>query len=298
MKVDKHILVTGGTGFVGTKLRSALVAHGHWVSIATRTPQAPRSLHSGVDYVPYLPDLAKYDAVVNLAGENLFAARWNPAVKARLRSSRIDATRALVEALAKASKKPTVLVNASAIGVYGDQGERTLAENAAHGDDYLAELCTAWEREAENAREFGVRVVSLRIGVVLGNGGGALAKMLPPFKLGLGGPIGSGRAWMSWIHVTDLAQLIAFAVENAQLTGPVNAVAPQACTNGDFTKALGRALHRPAFFPLPPFMLKAVFGEVASVLTASQRCVPQAATQAGFHYKFGDIDAALRDLVS
>lgn len=297
MKFDKRILVTGGSGFVGTKLRSVLAAHGHWVSIASRSPQTPRDGIAGVDYVPWLPDLGKYDAIVNLAGANIFGRRWSESYKAEIRSSRIDTTQRIVDALAAAPKKPAVLVNASAIGFYGDQGDRPLDENARPGDDFLAEVCQAWEREALKAQSHGVRVVLCRTGVVLGRDGGALKQMLLPFKLGLGGPIGSGKAWFSWIHVHDLAELIHAAIVDPAYSGPMNGVAPGACTNREYTKALGRALHRPTIFPLPPIALSAMFGEVADVLTASQRCTPAVAQKAGFQFKYPDIDSALQHIL-
>jgi uncharacterized protein len=297
MKVDQHVLVTGGTGFVGTRLRSLLVARGHWVSIATRTPGAQRGMHSGVDYVAWLPDLARYDSVIHLAGANLFGKRWSEAYKREIRSSRVDTTAKLVEAMAAAQRKPRVLVSASAVGIYGDQGPSPLQETAKHGDDFLAEVCEAWEREALAAEALGVRVVCLRFGVVLGRGDGALAKMLPPFKLGIGGPIGSGANYMSWIHLQDLCALVLRSVDDNALAGPVNAVAPGACTNKEFSKALGRALHRPAVLPVPTAALRLAFGEVASVLTSSQRCVPERALAAGFTFQFPQIDEALRDLV-
>jgi uncharacterized protein (TIGR01777 family) len=298
MKFDKRILVTGGTGFVGTKLRSMLASHGHWVSIASRSPKLPSDGIAGVDYVPWLPDLSKYDAVVNLAGANIFSRRWNAAYKEEIRASRVEGTRKVVDAMAAAAKKPTVLVNASAIGIYGDQGERPLPETAKLGDDFLADVCKAWEREAQRAESLGVRVVRLRSGVVLGRNGGALKTMLPPFRLGLGGPIGSGKAWFSWIHIQDLAELIHFALMNPSIAGPVNGVAPGACTNKDYTKALGRALHRPTLFPLPPAVLRLMLGEVAEVITGSQRCTPTVAQQAGFEFKYPDIDSALKHILS
>lgn len=243
-------------------------------------------------------DLSGFDAVVNLAGEPVFGKRWSDAVKAEIRASRVDGTRKLVEAMKSGATRPKVLVNASAIGVYGDQGERLLPESAKAGVDYLAEVCTAWEREADRASELGVRVVKLRIGIVLG-AGGALKQMLPPFKLGLGGPIGSGAHWMSWIHIDDLCGLILHALRDETVSGAVNGVAPGACTNKDFTKALGRALSRPAFFPVPPVMLKVMFGSgAASVLTASQRCVPERALKSGYAFKYADVDGALRAILS
>jgi uncharacterized protein (TIGR01777 family) len=294
--MNQRILIVGGTGFVGTRLRQMIVDRGGKVVVATRNPSA-QPVMAGVEYAAMPADLSGFDAVVNLAGEPLFGRRWNDAVKAEIRRSRVEGTRKLVDALKASAQRPKVLVNASAIGIYGDQGERLLPESAKSSVDYLAEVCTAWESEAERASELGVRVVKLRIGVVLG-AGGALKQMLPPFKLGLGGPIGSGAHWMSWIHIDDLCGMILHALRDETVSGAVNGVAPGACTNKDFSKALGRALSRPAFFPVPPFMLKLMFGEVATVLTASQRCVPERALKSGYAFKYADIDGALRAILS
>ena len=294
--MSQRILITGGTGFVGTRLRQLLVDRGAKVTVVTRSPK-DRPVVAGVEWSTLPSDLSGFDAVVNLAGEPVAGKRWNDAVKAEIRASRVDGTKKLVDALAKSAQKPKVLVSASAIGIYGDQGERLLPESAKAGGDFLAEVCSAWEREANRASDFGVRVVNLRIGVVLGNGG-ALKQMLPPFKLGLGGPIGSGAHWMSWIHVDDLCGLVQHALRDETVSGPLNAVAPGACTNKVFSKALGGALHRPAFFPVPPFMLRLMFGEVEKVLTASQRCVPERALKSGYAFKYADIDGALRSLFS
>jgi uncharacterized protein (TIGR01777 family) len=294
--MNQRILIVGGTGFVGTRLRQMIVDRGGKVVVATRNPSA-QPVMAGVEYAAMPADLSGFDAVVNLAGEPLFGRRWNDAVKAEIRRSRVEGTRKLVDALKASAQRTKVLVNASAIGIYGDQGERLLPESAKSSVDYLAEVCTAWESEAERASELGVRVVKLRIGVVLG-AGGALKQMLPPFKLGLGGPIGSGAHWMSWIHIDDLCGMILHALRDETVSGAVNGVAPGACTNKDFSKALGRALSRPAFFPVPPFMLKLMFGEVATVLTASQRCVPERALKSGYAFKYADIDGALRAILS
>jgi uncharacterized protein (TIGR01777 family) len=297
MKTDKKILVTGGTGFIGDRLRSQLVTHGSSITIATRHPEAHRTAQAAVEYAPWLPDLSKFDAVVHLAGEPLLGRRWNAAYKDLLLSSRVEGTRRVVDAIAAASRKPQVLISASAIGFYGDQGERWLPESGKPGVDFLAMLCQRWEKEALRAEELGVRVVTVRTGVVLGREGGALKQMLLPFKLGLGGPFGSGSAYTSWIHVRDLCELMYFAIVTPALRGPVNGVAPGVCTNKEYVKALGRALHRPAVLPIPPFAIKLAFGEVAGVMLASQRCVPKAALDAGFQFQFPDIDGALRDLV-
>jgi uncharacterized protein (TIGR01777 family) len=297
MKAGKHVLVTGGTGFVGHRLQSALVASGHGITVVTRHPERHRTARAGVDYVPWPPDLSRQQAVVHLAGEPLFARRWNAAVKDEIKRSRVESTRKLVEAMSASAQRPEVLVCASAVGWYGDRGDELLDERSAPGTGFLAEVCQAWEAEALRAEALGVRVVRLRIGVVLGPGGGALARMLLPFKLGLGGPIGSGRQWMSWIHARDLCELIVRAVDDTRLCGALNGVAPEPVTSHDFARALGRALHRPAILPTPAFGLRLALGEVTDVLLESQRCAPRAALEAGFTYRFPEVGAALADIV-
>ncbi|HVS11007.1 MAG TPA: TIGR01777 family oxidoreductase [Planctomycetota bacterium] len=298
MKPSRKILVTGGTGFIGSRLINALVAHGDGVTIVSREPERHRNARSGVDYADWLPDLARYQAVVNLAGEPIFGKRWNAEQKARVRSSRVEGTRRLVEAMRTVEKRPAVLVSASAVGYYGDRGAELLPESAPPGNDFMAEVCKAWEAEAQRAEELGVRVVCMRFGIVLGRDGGALQRMLPPFKLGFGGPIGSGSQYMSWVHLKDLIGLILFALDRADLRGAVNGTAPGSVTNREFSRALGRVLRRPAFLPVPPAALRLAFGEVAEVLTASQRCVPDRALGAGHVYGFPDAEGALRDILA
>jgi uncharacterized protein (TIGR01777 family) len=238
------------------------------------------------------------DVVMHLAGESVAEGRWTAAQKARIRDSRVIGTRHLVQGIAQAAVRPRTLVSASAVGYYGDRGEEELTESAAPGRDFLAEVCVAWEQEALAARKHGVRVVTARTGIVLGAGGGALAKMLTPFKLGGGGPLGNGRQWMPWIHVADLARLYVHAAETTALDGPMNAVAPHPVRNADFTKALARQLHRPAFLPAPYFGLRLLFGEFAQVLFASQRVIPQVAVDSGFVFQYPEIAAALREILS
>jgi uncharacterized protein (TIGR01777 family) len=298
MKGGKHVLLTGGTGFVGHRLQSALVASGHTITVVTRHPERHRTARAGVSYVPWPPDLARQQAVVHLAGEPIFGRRWNAAVKQEILESRVRSTRALVDAMAASAQRPEVFVCASAVGWYGDRGDEVLDERATPGSTFLAEVCKAWEAEARRAEDLGVRVVRLRSGVVLGPGGGALAKMLLPFKLGLGGPIGAGRQWFPWIHARDIAELYVRAVDDPKLAGAVNGVAPEPVTNRDFARALGRALHRPAVLPTPAFALRLALGEVTDVLLESQRCVPRAAQAAGFAFRFPSLDAALSDIVA
>lgn len=293
-----NVLLAGGSGFVGRRLAQALVARGDVVTVVTRDPA--RSAAAGVkgaSYRGWLPPLDAYDAVVNLAGEPIFGRRWNAAVKQEVRDSRVLSTRRIVEALRAAKDPPHVLVNASAIGVYGSRGDELLAEDSAPGGDFMAGVCQAWEAEARAAEALPVpvRTVVLRIGVVLGEGGGALATMLPFFKAGLGGPIGLGRQWFSWIHVDDLVGLVLEALDDEQARGPVNAVSPGAVTNRAFSFALGRVLRRPAIFPVPPLALRLKFGEVAQVLTGSQRVEPRAARRLGYAFRFPEIEGALKD---
>jgi uncharacterized protein len=291
------VLITGGSGFIGKYLTGALVGAGHQVTIVTRDPSRVRTARAGVDVAAWLPDLAPYDGVVHLAGEPIFGRRWSAEQKERIRASRATGTRKLVSALKETERRPRVLVSGSAIGFYGDRGEELLTEDSPPGDDFLAGVCIEWEREALAAVELGVRTVLVRTGVVLGSEGGALRQLLPPFKLGLGGPIGLGRHWMSWIHIRDHAALILDALTEGRLSGPVNAVAPNPVRNKDFTRALGKALRRPALFPVPPLMLKLAFGGVAEVLTASQRCSSAKAEAAGCTFQYGDLESALAHLL-
>jgi hypothetical protein len=232
--------------------------------------------------------------VVNLAGESV-AQRWTAAARERILSSRVQATRGLVAALhdQPGAESPRVLVSASAVGYYGSRGDDVLTEQAAPASDFLASVCVGWEEEARGAESFGVRVVTPRIGVVLGPDGGALQQMMLPFKMGVGGRLGSGQQWMSWIHLDDLIALIEFAIATPALHGPVNATAPHPVTNAEFTRELAAALHRPAIFPVPAFTLKLLFGEMSQVLLGSQRAIPEAAVRAGFEFRYSDVGLAL-----
>jgi uncharacterized protein (TIGR01777 family) len=273
-----RVAITGASGFVGARLASVLQSGGHEVrAVSTR---------GGVR----TEDFDGCDAVVHLAGEPV-SQRWTPAVRERIRSSRVEGTRAVANALSGNSK--ATLISASAIGYYGSRGEEVLTESSAPGSDFLAHLAVDWEHEADR---FAGRVVKIRVSVVIGHGG-ALAKMLLPFKLGIGGRIGDGSQWMSWIHLDDLVALILFAIGSPSVVGAVNASSPNPVTNAEFTRELAGALHRPAIFPVPKFALKLLFGEMAGVVLASQRALPAAAIDAGFSFRFPEIGAALRDVV-
>lgn len=267
-----RVAITGASGFIGARLVKNLVADGHSVAAI---------------------DAA--DAVVHLAGEPI-AQRWTAAAKERIRSSRIEGTRRLVDTLRGLAKPPATLVSASAIGVYGSRGDEILTEQSRPGDDFLASLCIEWEREAQAAAGLGVRVVLLRSGMVLGRGGGALAKMEPIFRRGLGGRLGWGGQWMSWIHIDDLLALIRHALELPLLCGPVNATAPNPVTNAVFTRDLAAALHRSTFLPVPEFALRLRYGQMSEMLLASQRVVPVAAEAAGFRFRYPQLPLALGGL--
>jgi hypothetical protein len=240
--------------------------------------------------------LENADVIFHLAGEPVAEGRWSDAKKRAIRESRVLGTRNLVAGIKNAAARPKVLVSASAVGYYGDRGDEILTEDAPPADDYLADVCVAWEQEAQHAAELGLRVVTMRIGIVLDQHGGALAKMLTPFKLGIGGPLGNGKMWMPWIHLHDLVSLLMHAAESDHLHGPVNAVGPNAVRNSEFTKAFAAALHRPAFLPIPYFGLRVLFGEFAKILFASQRVVPQAAERSGFNFQFPTIETALAEI--
>ena len=294
------ILVTGASGFVGSALLPALASAGHQVTALVRRP--PRPGAAELQWNPLgQPDPAPFsgaDAVVHLAGENIAAGRWNPRRKALILNSRVQSTQAVAAAMARANPRPRVLVSASAIGYYGDRGSELLTETASPGSDFLADVALQWESATQAAGASGVRVVCLRTGLVLSARGGALPRMLTPFRLGLGGPIGNGQQWMSWITLDDLVSLIRFALENDRARGPVNAVAPNPVANADFTKALAHALHRPAIFPLPAFMVRLLFGEMGqALLLGSQRVQPAAALAAGFTFRHPDLASALQHVL-
>ncbi len=235
------------------------------------------------------------EAVLNLAGEPV-AQRWNAEVKRRIRDSRVSGTRHLVEGIARQTRKPAVLISASATGFYGSRGDAPLDETSAPGSDFLAEVCVEWEREAFAAQVLGLRVAAIRTGLVLDPRGGALKKMLPPFRLGVGGRLGDGKQWTPWVHLDDLAAIYLFALENA-VSGPLNGTAPNPVTNTDFTRALAAALHRPAIFPVPKPALKILFGEMSEILFNSQRVLPRQTEAAGFQFRFPKLDAALHHLL-
>jgi uncharacterized protein (TIGR01777 family) len=297
-----NITITGASGLIGRRLLKNLAAAGHALHVLSR--HAGTNLPAGVRISAWDPMkgpppeecLRDADAVINLAGEPV-AQRWNDDVKRRIRESRVTGTHNLVAGMAKLAKRPAVLVCSSAVGYYGSRGDQTLDESAAPGSDYLAGVCVDWEKEAQSAEPLGVRVARIRTGIVLDARGGALQRMLPPFKLGLGGRLGDGRNWMSWIHAEDLVELYRFAVENAAAQGPLNGTAPNPVTNADFTGALADAVHRPAIFPVPEFALKLLFGEMGTVLLSSQRAVPRAAVDSGFRFRFPELAGALADLM-
>lgn len=296
-----RILIAGGTGFIGSALCGSLASAGDEVALLTRKsrPSLPfrAALWDGSSLGDWQSALDGADAVVNLAGESVAEGRWTESRKKLLKDSRILPTRALVSAMAGAKVRPKVFVSASAVGYYGDRGGTELTEDSGPGADFLAKLCSDWEAEAMKAKAHGLRVVSLRIGIVLGRGGGALAKMLPPFKLGLGGPLGSGNQWMSWIARDDLVDFIRHLLIS-EVEGPVNATAPHPVTNHDFSAALGRALRRPAFLPAPAFALRLAFGEMAGMLLGSQKVIPARALKSGYEFRYPDIDSALKAVLA
>ena len=237
------------------------------------------------------------DTIFHLAGESIFHGRWNAEKKERIRSSRVENTRHLVDIISKSENKPRALICSSAIGFYGSRGDEKLTEHSTPGDDFLAHVCMDWEQEALRAEEYGVRVVLIRTGVVLGSDGGALAQMLPPFKIGVGGRLGCGRQYMSWVHVDDLVGIMHFAAENPDFRGPVNAVAPTPLRNNEFTRILAASLHRPAILPAPGFALKIVLGEFANILLGSQHCISETLQREGYVFKFPELKFALMDLL-
>ena len=296
-----NITITGASGLIGRRLLKNLGAAGHTLTAVSR--HAGTNVPPGVSVVAWDPirgpapedAVRNANVVIHLAGEPV-AQRWNEGTKLRIRDSRVLGTRKLVQALAKLRNAPQTLVCASAVGYYGSRGDEELREDSAPADGYLAEVCVAWEKEVVAAEALGMRVVRVRTGVALDARGGALGRMLTPFRMGAGGKLGDGKQWFPWIHLADLAALFQFAVEN-EVSGPLNGAAPIPVTNADFTQTLARVIHRPAIFPVPVFALKLLFGEMSEILMASQRVLPAAAEAAGFKFRFPELGGALEDLL-
>lgn len=295
------ILVAGSTGLVGTALVSRLASEGQTVCRLIRPQSKPAAESKDGFFVAWNPATGELggagvgaDAVVNLAGASIAEGRWTAERKALLRTSRIDTTRALVNALAKMNARPRVLVSASAIGIYGDRGGELLTEESKAGEDFLAGLAKEWEAEALKAEALGIRVVLARFGIILSREGGALPKMMLPFKFGAGGKLGSGKQWMSWATIEDVVAILKFAIENRSVRGAVNVVAPGAVQNAEFTKVLAKSMHRPALFPAPAFALRLALGEMAdALLLSSQRVAPRALEKLGYRFLQADLPSAL-----
>jgi uncharacterized protein (TIGR01777 family) len=300
------IIVAGGSGFIGSELIRRLVDAKHDVVLLSRNPGAVRLLESaslkivrwdGKTIGSWSQFIDGADAVVNLSGENIAAKRWSDLQKTRLINSRIDPTRAILQSINKSAKKPGVLINASAVGYYGNFGDGDVTETQAKGEGFLSDLCEQWEREALSAEKHRLRVVLLRIGIVLEPSGGALKKMLLPFKLFIGGPLGSGKQWFPWIHREDVINIILFALEKQSLSGAVNVASPSPVTMNEFSSLLGKAIGRHSWIRVPSFMLKLMLGEMSEMLIGGRRIIPKKLVDHGFVFKYPTLDEALSVLI-
>jgi uncharacterized protein (TIGR01777 family) len=298
------VLITGGTGFVGKKITSRLVQDRNEVTILTRSLKEPEKISPGISYLEGDPTrkgrwqeaIKGQDVIINLAGASIFS-KWTDQQKKLIRESRMNTTRHIVQGMKVQPQKKITLLSTSAVGYYGFHGDEELAEDSPPGNDFLARLAGEWEEEALKAEAQGARVVITRFGIVLGEQGGALSQMIPLFKKFIGGPIGNGRQWFSWIHITDLVEALVFLMQHPEISGPVNLCAPHPVKNKDLAKALGKALHRPSSFPAPGFMVKWVLGEFGSVILEGQRVIPKRLLDQGFVFRYPDIDQALQEVV-
>ncbi|GGB95443.1 epimerase [Marinobacterium zhoushanense] len=292
-----RVLITGGTGFIGRQLVKALLARGDRVAVLSRRPESAQ-LDARVELYSELAQIQGHiDAVVNLAGAPIADRRWSDKRKRLLLESRVQLTSQLVDWIGRAVQPPAVLVSGSAIGYYGSQGDRELDEEGATKGGFAHDLCASWEEQAYKASDHGVRVCCIRTGMVLGPGGGALAKMLPPFKLGLGGPIGTGRQWISWIHRDDEVAAILHLLDHETLTGAFNLTSPHPVTNEEFSRLLAKVLHRPAFFRVPAVVLELMMGEASELVLKGQRVVPKRLLESGFRFKYTGLEAALTQVL-
>ena len=301
-----RILITGGTGNLGDRLVDHLIKHGHALTIVSRQPYKPAHLPAKLTFVQWdgqtaggwSRHLAETDAVVHLAAANLADAPWTEKRKKLIKSSRVDSGRTVIEAFEAVEKKPRVLIQASAVGYYGTHDdERVLTEESEPGSDFLAEVCREWEASTEPVEKMGVRRVIIRMGVVLDPQGGAWPKMMMPFRFFVGGPVGTGNQWMSWIHYLDTVDAIRFLIENEAARGPFNLTAPEPVRNREFAKALGNRLRRPSLIPAPTFVLERIYGEMSMVVLEGQRVIPKRLQEFGYSFKFPDLDAVLLSLV-
>jgi len=299
------ILVTGGTGFVGTQLTSRLIQDGHEVTILSRSGKRSGKVPQGISYLqgdptqkgPWQESIKNHDGVINLAGASIFA-KWTEEHKKAIRDSRVSTTRNIVQGIPFHPPKQFTLLSTSAVGYYGFRGDEELTEESLPGNDFLARIASEWEGEALKAKERGARVVITRFGIVMGEKGGALSQMIPLFKKYIGGPIGSGKQWFSWVHIKDLSEAFAFLLKHPEISGHVNVCAPNPVRNKDLAKALGKVLHRPSFVSAPGFMVKLVLGEFGSVILEGQRVIPKRLLDSGFAFQYPDIDRALQGIVS
>ena len=298
------ILITGGTGFVGTQLTSRLIQDGNEVTILTRSGKGSEKGSTGISYLqgdptrkgPWQEAIKNHDTIINLAGASIFA-KWTEEHKKAIRETRVSTTQNIVEGIPSHPEKKITLFSTSAVGYYGFCGDEELSEDSPPGNDFLARIALEWEGEALKAREKGTRVVITRFGIVMGEKGGALSQMIPLFKKYIGGPIGSGRQWFSWVHIKDLAEAFVFLIKHPEISGPVNVCSPNPVRNKDLAKALGKALHRPSFIPAPGFMVKLVLGEFGSVILEGQRVIPRKLLDSGFRFQYLDIEKALQSIV-
>lgn len=292
-----RVIITGGAGFIGQRLTAALIEKGHQIIVLDHHPPSSEVAFVQVDLAGQeLPAelFQNIDAIIHLAGRNIFA-RWNQQVKKEIYDSRILGTRSLVKSLAKLSRKPEVFISASAVGFYGDRGEENLDESSTQGSDFLAKVCIDWEKEALVAGNYGIRTVQVRTAPVLG-AGGLLAKVAPLYKLGLGGPLGSGNHWFPWVHLQDIVNIYIFALENRDMRGPVNACSPHLVRNSEFSRVLAQVMHRPHLFKVPRWAVRLVFGDLADVVLSSQKVHPAFLTRASYKFAFPDIRKALENL--
>lgn len=301
-----RVVIFGGSGFIGKHLIPKLISSGHKVTLVSRHPESVETnVQQGVKIQGWNPQenliaaLEGIDTIVNLAGESIGAGRWTASRKEEILSSRIDTTKTIVTVLKNLSKKPSVLLNSSAVGYYGNTHDDDVIENHPAGKDFLADVCVQWENEARKAEQFGIRVVLPRTGIILAGDGGALQRMVLPFRLFVGGPLGSGRQWFPWIHIDDEIAAMIHAIENSSLSGPVNFAAPQPITMTQFCSALGKAMHRPSWAPVPSFVLKIILGEMAEALVlGGQKVDTKKLVESGFRFSYDKIENALGKIFS